>query len=85
MVAVRLARQPEALGQLLTRLEHEPSTVAHSTWRTAMLWFEEMPEPGDGDPDHPRRIEELRRRSRAAYATANLMPPPQIPPPPIRS
>jgi heat shock protein HtpX len=80
VAAVRLARHPEALGQLLTRLEAEPSVVAHSTWRTAMLWFEEMPEPGDEAAGEAHRTEELRRRSRAAYAAANLLPPPSLPP-----
>jgi Zn-dependent protease with chaperone function len=77
VVAVRLAGHPEALGQLLQRLEHEPSVVQHTTWRTAMLWFEEMPEPGDegGAVD---RIQELRRRASAAYATANVLPPPTL-------
>jgi Zn-dependent protease with chaperone function len=78
VVGVRLARHPEALGQLLQRLEHETSVVEHSTWRTAMLWFEEMPEPGEeGGAD--ARILELRRRASAAYATANVLPPPAAP------
>lgn len=75
VVAVRLAKHPEALGELLRRLEHDRSTVARSTWRTAMLWFEEMPEDAD-DVDDRARIDELRRRRAAAYATANLLPPP---------
>lgn len=79
VVAVRLARHPEALGQLLTRLEHEPTVVEHTSWRTAMLWFEEMPESIEGDSGGNDRLEELRRRSAAAYATANVLPPPAIP------
>lgn len=82
VVAVRLARHPEALGQLLTRLEHEPSILARSTWRTAMLWFEEMPEVpelAEADTRGPVRIAELRRRAQAAYATANVLPPPTVP------
>lgn len=78
VVAVRLARHPEALGQLLQRLEHEPSVVAHSNWRTAMLWFEEMPESVDGDTRGTARINELRRRATAAYATADVLPPPTL-------
>ena len=88
VAAVRLARHPEALGQLLQRLERETSVVQHTSWRTAMLWFEEMPEEAAADDGNEHaRIEELRRRRAAAYATAHVLPPPELPPspPPIRS
>ncbi len=84
VVAVRLAKHPEALGQLLQHLEHETTVVAHTTWRTAMLWFEEMPETTGADGSEQQRIDQLRRRRSAAYATANLLPPPNLPPP-VRS
>jgi Zn-dependent protease with chaperone function len=80
VVAVRLAKQPEALGELLQHLEHETTAVAHTNWRTAMLWFEEAPEQAGADGGEQARIGELRRRCRAAYATANLLPPPNLPP-----
>lgn len=82
VVAVKLAKHPEALGELLYRLEHESSVIRHSNWRTAMLWFEEMAPVTEGTaaepPDDPRRVAELRRRCDAAYATANVLPPPRV-------
>ena len=86
VAAVRLARHPEALGQLLTRLEHETSVVAHSNWRTAMLWFEEMPEPGDPTEG----VDRTHRGTAPSRAVPRMRPPtccrpPPSPRPPIRS
>jgi Zn-dependent protease with chaperone function len=73
VAAIELARNPAALGAVCARLAADARVVSRRVPQVEHAWFKLVP---DGSTDVSR---ELRRRAKAAYSEARVLPPPTAP------